>query len=147
MNKIHDWLYQGNLYDAITAAKGKTEIGCILWFSQGIPLNLTYHSKIPIIHIPINDGRNSIEKMRVIKNVVTAPFLFLNTKVLVACRGGISRSPMMVIYMILNDSSLVHDLNLKDDFDAVYKFVKSKIPEMQPNQSLYRQVKSLWKGE
>lgn len=131
MNKITDDLYQGNIADAVAASEGGV-IDTIVWLSQGIPRDLSHESVVPIIHIPLKDGKNDPKR---IEAVISTLSVLCKDKVLVACRGGISRSPSLV---------LAYMLWMNDWQKGVEETVRKAIPAFCPSPDLYRQIMRMY---
>lgn len=133
MREITKNLYQGNAEDAIRASKNKS-VDVIIYLGQEIPHELSHESKVPVIHIPIKDGKDLKSKWNIMC-VSIGTFVYKESIALVACRAGLSRSPMAVVYYLCILENF--------QFDKTYKFVKEKIPEMIPAPDLYNQIKEM----
>jgi len=134
MIKIEKNLYQGNLDDAIEASKNKT-VDAIVYLGQELPRKLSHESKIPVIHIPMKDGEN--EEILVHLALLNIGFLETDDKTLVACRAGISRSPIIITAYL----ATYHYARV--DFDRAYNRVKRLIPSFNPEQNLLAIVKKV----
>ncbi len=71
----------------------------IIYVGQTLPRELSHESEVPIIHIPIKDGIDDIQKWKVANKIISE--CEIQGKTLVACRGGISRSPMVCLIFLL----------------------------------------------
>ena len=140
-------LYQGNREDAINASHEHL-VDYVVYVGQELPLELSHHSPVPIAHIPLKDGRDNVAKWKLVEETVRT--CHNKGKTLVACRGGISRSPTVILYHILRTGGFVTNGNLeieflgykgKSNFEAAYKFVKAKIPMFQPERNLLRMIR------
>lgn len=137
MHKILDNLYQGNKDDAIDVSIYNSSIDVLIYIGQELPKELTYESKITVIHIPMKDGNNPKTKWSYLYGTISFFHRVAKKKVLVACRMGLSRSPMMLV--------LYYSKFKKKCFDESFSFVKEKIPEMNPKPDLYTQIKEIVK--
>ena len=89
IKKLFGKLYHGNMQDVIKALKTK-EVDVIVYLGQELPIKISYKSSLPIVHIPLNDGKNM--SLKIDLALLNIAYLELDDKVLVACRAGISRS-------------------------------------------------------
>ena len=132
MIRIIPNLYQGNLDDAVRVSKTK-EVDAIVWLSQEIPRELSHDSMIPVAHIPMVDGLN--EKKRIDLAFMVISYLRCESKTLVACRSGISRSPSIIIGYLS-----VYKLH-KNGFEGSYRRIRRIIPSFQPEPHLLESIK------
>ena len=142
MIKVCKNLYQGNETDAIEAASGK-DIDVIVYIGQDLPDKLSYNCKPPVVHIPMVDGDN--DELTIHLALLNISYSVLDDKTLVACRAGISRSPLLVAaYLAVYESD-------KYTFDKALNRVRKLNPTFQPEQNLLQAVrkvcKSYFKGE
>lgn len=114
-------LYQGNREDALKAAQSN-DFKVIVYVGQSIPEALTHHSKVPVIHIPLYDGKTPLDRFYPILSNVGVQ------KTLLACQLGQSRSPSLVMlyYMYYHKMS----------FGDAYRLVQRKVPQFKPNPDL-----------
>ena len=129
MNKITETVYQGDLKDALEACKTKT-VGAIVYLGQVMPKKLSY-CELPIVHIPLNDGYNSEEKVEIV--LMNIAFLSQDLRILIACRAGLSRSVALVIGYLMSLKRM--------DFNRAYLFAKKNIPEAIPEPNLLKVVR------
>lgn len=121
--------FQGDRNDAIRCSRDKSA-GVIIYLGQEMnEQKLMYGSKVPLIHIPLNDGHNPQSKLEYV--MLNVAYALVEDKVLLACRFGISRSPALTI-LYLTKRML---------FDDAYNYVKKKIPQMQIEPHLYKVIK------
>jgi len=119
-------LYQGNQLDAIDVSRNG-DFDVIVYVGQSIPKALTHYSEVPVIHIPLYDGKNPIEKyFWVLHNIAVG-------KTLLACQLGQSRSPSLVILFLV----CYHGMS----FSEAYDLVKRKVPSFAPNPELLESIK------
>lgn len=124
-------LFQGDRNDAIRCSRDGS-VGLIVYLGQEMnEQKLMYGSKVPIIHIPLNDGHNPELKLEYV--LVNITYGIVSDKVLLACRLGVSRSPALTILYLTLDKS----------FDDAYNYVKKKIPQMQIEPHLYKVIEEL----
>ena len=144
LKKIVENLYVGDMESAIRACLGKL-VDWIVYIGQELPRELSHNPQVPIIHIPIVDGADNIDKWQAA--VVMISYCHIGdengkkAKTLVACRAGISRSPMMVVYHLLKCPFLMNPNWNHCSFETAYNFVKERVPEMQPEQNIYNMIK------
>jgi len=131
MRQITPTLYLGNQDDALYQTNGNFDI--IFYLGQESPTKLCFNCKPTCIHIPLNDGKNGLSKIRNI--LFTIYVASMEKKVLVACRAGISRSVSIV--------TAIYALTQKVDFDEAYKYVKTKAPQSQPELNLLKEVRQI----
>lgn len=131
MNKISLDLFQGDVRDALEASRERS-VNWIVYVGQDLPSELAFHSRVPVIHVPLADGTDCIEKWRVCAKIVG--LCLQSGQTLVACRAGLSRSPAMILYYLLRTGGL-------KDFEAVYRFVERKVPEFYPVQDIINMIK------
>jgi len=77
----------------VKTAEGK---GWILYVGQELPHELSHQSNIPVIHIPMRDGREIGAKI-VMALCMIDTVLSAQDTILVSCRSGISRSPTLCV--------------------------------------------------
>jgi protein-tyrosine phosphatase len=133
MREVYRNLFLGDRACAIEASKTKA-VDWIIYLGQELPRELSHNSQVPVIHIPLRDGEDTIERWHVANDVISYCLAGnYKTRTLVACRAGISRSPMMIVFY------LCHELHWP--FTRIYEFVKNQVPEFQPEPSLFDMVK------
>jgi len=130
MREIIKNLFQGDKTAAITASQGAF-VDYIVYLGQELPHELAFESKIPVVHIPLKDGLGSIDAWRLACDIIDK---CLQKKVLVACRAGISRSPMMIVCYLLKKQR-------KPNFNKVFKYVSNLIPEIHPEPNMFSMIK------
>lgn len=128
MNKITETIYQGDVKDALKASKTKS-VDAIVYLGQLMPEELSY-SKLPIIHIPMNDGYNSEEKLEVAITLII--FMAQDMVTLIACRAGLSRSVALTIGYLMAYKNM--------SYGEAYLLIKKKIPEALPELILMKGV-------
>lgn len=129
MIEIQPNLFQGDRDDAIRCSQNKS-VDVIIYLGQEMnEYKLMYRSKIPVIHIPLNDGHNPQSRLEYV--MLNIAYAVVDDKVLLACRLGISRSPALTVLYLTKHKS----------FDDAYNFVKKKIPHMQIEPHLYKAIK------
>lgn len=136
MIKITDNIFQGDMTSAIKASFGGV-VDSIVYLGQEIPEELSHRSKIPVIHILMNDGECHEDLINLAFHNI---YYFTYGKVLVACRAGISRSPAILIGYFA-----VYELP-KINWDKAFKFIKKKIPQAHPEPHLLEAVKKVTEG-
>jgi protein-tyrosine phosphatase len=139
MKEIVKNLFQGDQKDA-EAAAATGSVDWIIYLGQELPHKLAYDSSVPVIHIPIKDNEDIMEKWRVANAIIAGCHSGLNgegTKTLIACRQGISRSPMMIVFYLMKSNQF------KDrSFSKVYRFVDKRcILGLHPEPNLYKMIK------
>jgi protein-tyrosine phosphatase len=133
MQKITPKLYQGDVQDALVNSCS-SDIDIIIYLGQEIPQKLCFNCRPTCIHIPMNDGKNGLTKIRDI--IFPIYITSLNDKkILIACRAGISRS-------ILITASL-YALTKNISFDAAYWYIKEIAPQAQPELNLLREISQI----
>jgi len=125
-------LYQSDCEGAVEALTRNPEVSIILYVGQGLPAQLAYQSKIPVVHVPLKDGRENPAKILLALGLID-DFTSFNLPVLVSCRSGISRSPCLCAGWL----SYKHDR----DFQTCLDHVKLKNPSVTPNLDFLRSVK------
>ena len=131
MNKITETVYQGNVKDAFEASKTKS-VDAIIYLGQLIPEELSY-SKLPIVHIPMNDGHNSKEKLELALTSII--FMAQDLVILIACRAGLSRSVALTIGYLMSYKGM--------SYGEAYLLVKKKIPKALPELTLMKGVRKV----
>lgn len=133
MQQITPKLYQGDMQDALRSSS-KSNIDVIIYLGQEIPLQLCFNCAHAVIHMPMNDGKNDLSKLR---NIIFLTYIISsdNKKILIACRAGISRS-------ILITSSLFA-LQNKMGFDEAYENIKKLVPQSLPELHLFQEIKQI----
>lgn len=133
MHKILDLLYQGDWNNAVQTSKYEG-MDMIVYLGQEMGRELSHESKVPVIHYPLKDGKNPQTKLDIL--LETIGLLQIHSlKTLVACRLGLSRSPMIVVAFLSNALG----------FDKAFRFVRKEIPEMLPAPELYSQIERMFK--
>ena len=61
LKKIVENLYIGDMETAIRANSGKL-VDWIIYIGQELPRELSFNPQVPVIHIPIVDGVDNIDK-------------------------------------------------------------------------------------
>ena len=132
MQQITDKLYQGDIKDALANTQS-SNIDVIVYLGQELPTQLCFNCKSLCLHLPLVDGKNDLSKIR--KAIFIIYLTSLNNKLLVACRGGISRSILIVssIYALQNNIS----------FDSAYWHIKELAPQAQPELNLLREIQQI----
>ena len=133
LNKILSNLWQGDREAALTLVdKG---VDYVVYIGQELPYKLGFRSKVPVVHIPIRDGVDDPKRWKLL-------YVILNnlkeSKVLVSCRAGMSRSPMVILYYLLESRCF-------KEYDEAYNFVKEKVPIFQPERNMEKMVKKMLK--
>lgn len=133
MQQITPKLFQGNMEDALQNLNN-TKIDIIIYLGQQIPLKLCFNCQSTLIHIPLNDGKNSLSKLR---NLLFLTYIIsTNDKtILIACRAGISRSILL--------TTSIYALQKKIDFDKAYQQIKEQIPQSFPELHLLQEMKQI----
>ena len=121
MQQITDKLYQGNIEDALKNTHD-TPIDVIVYLGQDAPSQHYFNCEPACFHFPLNDGKNNLSKLR--KVIFAIYIASIDNKLLIACRGGISRSVLITssIYALQNNIS----------FDSAYWHIKELAPKAQP---------------
>ena len=133
MNEICRNLYQGDAEVAIQAAQNKT-VDYIIYLGQEMPYELSHESKVPVIHIPLKDGENDERRIEAVGEILR----YVTTgKVLVACRKGISRSPLLCLYYLVK-----YNYNRRD-FRNVEGYIRRKVKSFLPSPKLYWQIRRM----
>jgi len=141
MNKILGTLYQGNAEDAILASQDKS-VDWIIYLGQELPEKLGFNSPVPIIHIPVNDRDDNINKWKIANEVISSCRSKICCNTLIACRQGISRSPMMLVYYTMRNHLLFGNFDsASQEFAAACNFVKVRIAEFRPDPRLFEMIK------
>ena len=132
MQQITDKLYQGDIKDALANTQS-SNIDVIVYLGQELPTQLCFNCKIACFHLPIVDGKNGLTKIR--KAIFIIYIASLDNKLLIACRGGISRSVLITssIYALQNNIS----------FDSAYWHIKELAPQAQPELNLFREIQQI----
>ena len=133
MRKITNNLYIGNREDTLTLLTKNESFDIIIYLGQEIPTKLCFNCKPTCIHIPLNDGKNGLSKIR--NTLFLVYIASLNKKILIACRAGISRS--------VSVTTAVYALTQKISFDEAYKQIKAIVPESQPELNLLKEVRQI----
>jgi len=130
MTMIHvkDNLYQGDREDAIRVSRSK-EVDAIVYVGQEFPIELI-GSQIPVVHLPFKDGEGNLD-LQFHLAIANIQYLTLDDRTLVACRGGISRSPLIVAMVLALDQEF-------PDLQLQIQKVKEKISQTQINQTLLK---------
>jgi len=133
MIKLHEDLYQGDSEDAVRESK-QNNMDCIIYVGQELPHQLSHESSIPIIHIPLKDGKNPCKKVITALNI----YLFLcaqcyQQKCLIACRQGISRSPTL--------AAAYYSLLSSMPFDYILEELKKINPRINPHPEFIESVR------
>jgi len=138
LRQITPNIYHGNMEDAIAISKlQNTDINFILYLGQELPHELSHNSLHPVIHIPLKDGYN--DELRILTALHNIIITSLEYKILVACRGGLSRSPALIVaYTVIKNKKR---FPLKDYLPSL----KEKIPGMLINQDLLDSVEKTLK--
>ena len=103
---------------------------CIVYIGQELPEKLAFNSSVPVVHVPLKDGVDDRGKWDLASELVG--FCLKRGRVLVACRGGKSRSPMLAVYWLVGNGY---------DFQRAFDFVKSGVPEFRPEMGLVEMLK------
>ena len=133
MIKIAENLFQGDLNDALRTSAEKT-VDVIVYLGQGMPDKLAY-GDVPVIHIPLKDGKDLELKINIIFSSIGLSNLKLQQKTLVACRAGLSRSPI-IIAGFLGIVKYNHP-----SFSKGFKEMKKLIPNCMPHPDLLENIK------
>lgn len=137
MNKITEGLFQGSLEDVSLASKGlNPDIDYIFYFGQDLPNEISYNSQIPIIHIPLNDGKDNPKKIQIALALLHKARYCLSTgrnNILVGCRAGLSRSPFICMLFL----SKVENLTIGESEKIIEKACKGYFH----NNELYELIK------
>jgi protein-tyrosine phosphatase len=140
MNEIITNLFQGDQIDAHVAA-GYGNVDYIVYVGQELPHELAFGSVIPVVHIPLKDGVDKPEKWWMVYQILFNLLNFTNhlhtdAKVLVACREGKSRSPMVALLYLVKTECFA-------TYNEACKFVREKVPCFQPEQNMADMVKKM----
>ena len=132
MQQITDKLYQGDIKDALANTQS-SNIDVIVYLGLELPTQLCFNCKSLCLHLPLIDGKNDLSKIR--KAIFIIYLTSLNNKLLVACRGGISRSILITtsLYALTNNIS----------FDSAYWHIKELAPQAQPELNLFREIQQI----
>jgi len=138
MNEILlESLYQGNRDDAIKASQNKS-VTSILYLGQEIPEELTHKSLIPVIHIPIrNDFEEDPLRFEYIFQYLDYALKY-GSIVLVACRYGESRSPLVCLYYLM--------LHEHYSYKRAYTLIKSKVSNFKSDRKLNPLLRNYVRG-
>ncbi len=130
--KIIDNIYIGCI-DSVNEVELKN-LGITNIIIAGNRLKNDNHNNFDYIELMINDSleQDIIESVSICNNYIDSS---LNSKFLIHCYSGISRSASILIGYIM------HKLNM--NYDDAYMFVKDKYPKAYPNESFILQLKSL----
>lgn len=145
MKKIIKNLFLGNCDDAIQASKTKS-VDAIVYVGQELPRELSHESKIPVVHVPLKDGYNDDLPIHLILGILG--HLTLEDKTLLACRGGISRSPTLAVAYLATYHSKKYSIEDEESFtllDATM-LIHKLIPEYQPEPIFLKCVKDVAKS-
>jgi protein-tyrosine phosphatase len=129
MQQITDKLYQGNIEDAL-ANSDSANIDVILYLGQEIHPRLCFNCAPVCLHLPLNDGKNGLTKIR--KTIFLVYMASLDNRMLIACRAGISRSVLV--------TASIFALTNKMSFDEAYLHIKNTIPQSQPELNLMKEI-------
>ena len=132
MQQITPKLYQGDIKDALATTQS-TNIDVLIYLGQEMPTQLCFNCKIACFHIPLNDGKNDMSKLR--KTIFIIYLTSLNNKLLIACLAGISRSILL--------ATSIFALTKNISFDAAYWHIKEMVPQSQPELNLLRQIQQI----
>ena len=132
MQQITDKLYQGDIKDALANTQS-SNIDVIVYLGQELPTQLCFNCKSLCLHLPLIDGKNELTKIR--KVIFIIYIASIDNKLLIACRGGISRSVLITssIYALQNNIS----------FDSAYWHIKELVPQAQPELNLFREIQQI----
>ena len=134
MIKVCKNLYQGNLQDVETVVNGR-QVKAIVYLGQDLPDKLSYNSNVPVVHIPMVDGDN--DELTIHLALLNISYLCLDDKTLVACRAGISRSPVIVAAYLS-----VYEYE-NHNFDKALERIRKLNPTFQPEQNLLKVVRKV----
>ena len=144
LKKVVENLYVGDMESAIRSCLGKL-VDWIVYIGQELPRELSFNPQVPVIHIPIVDGADNIDKWEVTSIMISYCHIGdkngNKAKTLVACRAGLSRSPMMIVYHLLTYPFLINPEWESCSFETAYNFVKERVPEIQPEQNILKMIK------
>lgn len=135
MIKVFENLYQGNLEDVKQCLKNKN-VDFIVYLGQGLNKSVTFKSKLPIIHIPLNDGENNDEKIDM--TLLNIALIETYNKVLVACRQGVSRSVAICAAYLYIYKKGNFPKNYDDCLSCVQMITKTT---NKPNEELIKSIK------
>jgi protein-tyrosine phosphatase len=132
MQQITDKLYQGDVNDAIINSSS-ANIDIIIYLGQEIPEKLCFNCAPACFHLPLNDGKTELSKLR--KIIFIIYIASLDSKILIACRAGLSRSVLV--------TTAIFALTNKISFDATYHHIKKLIPQSQPELNLMKEIRQI----
>jgi len=135
-----DW--QGAVYVSRNPETPRGKIDWIIYVGQELPRELSHDSKVPVIHIPMKDGREDEKKIMMALSVINAVRLS-EENVLVACRAGISRSPVLCAAYL----SWIYGKPLEICLDHVKLHNQSVQPDPQFIRSVHETLESLKGGD
>lgn len=93
-------IWVGDMEDAY-AHRVHPEVKAILYLGQEMPTFLSHNiGGLTIVHFPLVDGYNSPEKMAN-ATAIADTLLSRNRSLLIACRAGISRSPIVAVLLLV----------------------------------------------
>jgi protein-tyrosine phosphatase len=129
MQQITEKLYQGDINDAVINSNN-TNIDIIIYLGQEIPEKLCFNCTPACFHLPLNDGKNKLPKLR--KIIFATYIASLENKLLITCRAGLSRSVLVAtsIFALTNNIS----------FDKAYWHIKEILPQSNPELNLFREI-------
>ena len=129
-------LFQGNIEDAIEASASRS-VDWIVYLGSDLPEKLGFSSSIPVIHVPLRDNEQDERKFEIVSKIMS---LIKSQKILVACRQGISRSPMIVVYYLLYSGYVFEGKNKYEDFRKACRVVENKVAEFRPEPSMFKMI-------
>ena len=145
LSHIFENLYQGDMHDAIGVAQNGKLIQAIVYLGQDMPKTIAFNRKVPVVHIPLNDGKNDAERIDLA--LVLISYLESDTRVLVACRQGASRSIALCSAYLF-----IYKTHFKNGFDACLDIVREvagqadsdEVPNPELIESIKEAIETYW---
>lgn len=135
MNEILPYLFQGHKADAIFQSQNN-DLDVIIYLGQELNERcLTHNSKIPVIHFPLNDGKNDEKRYTILNGIISYLININGFDVLVACRYGESRSPAIMISYLMYSEKYIFALALQ--------YVRRRIDGFKPCEELLSDISQL----
>lgn len=133
LQKVTEKLFIGDMQDALRSSQ-QPDINIIIYLGQEIPKQLCFNCMPVCIHLPMNDGRNGLNRIRKILFTAYISTTF-GEKVLVACRAGISRSVLV--------TSALYSMHKNIPFPEAYRYIKLIRQQSQPELNLFREIEQI----
>lgn len=135
MHKLTEFLYQGDVEDAIRTATHDPDKFIILYLGLSYPSQFITSEAI-IVHIPMRDEAEYPYKIEIIQDTIHM-FQKWGKKLLVACDAGLSRSPCMCLLYLAQHGRNHSWINAE-------KLIREKNLAFLPEISLLKQIEDIY---